>query len=86
MRVTLKGSQLITSAVPERDELNSRGQRPRTRERSSPTLKGSQTCIVAICATLSGSRLVTRFPGALPPAINLMPFRHVMLANACDLR
>lgn len=86
MRVTLKGPQLTASAVPERDELNSRGQRPRTRERSSPTLKGSQTCIVAICATLSGSRLVTRFPGGVAPGYYLMPFRHVMLANACDLR
>ena len=53
-----------------------------------PTLKGSQRaqdfnhCDVFVeTSTLSGSGLKPSFPGALPPAINFMPFRHVTVAT-----
>jgi hypothetical protein len=57
----------MASAVPERDELNSRGNAPDSeRVRPHPERVAD---LNRICATLSGSRLLTRFPGALPPAI-----------------
>ncbi|MBI3426876.1 MAG: hypothetical protein HY011_28435 [Acidobacteria bacterium] len=57
---------------PERAQFNSRGHGPRNSACDPPTLKGSQT---DSNATPSGSGTELPCPGALPPAIEFVPFR-----------
>jgi hypothetical protein len=61
-----------SSLVPERDEVNSRGQRPRKLKFPVPTLKGVESRPknhTALCDPFRVGQL-SGFPGALPPATN----------------
>jgi hypothetical protein len=68
---------------PVRAKVNSRGQRPRKAQSSFPTLKGSHSSHCSTQARRNSTRirpfqgrssLGTRFPGALPPATESIPY------------